>query len=461
MIDEDNIDHVHPFARHAPQRLIGVHPRPVAREAEHLAPLRADGGAKCQRHPLPDRTPGQHHPVMRARTPGHHKARKAVGDAVIGHESALRHMPRNRGADRGGVESARRGVWNIERRHGRSFLRAECIGQRLKDRRTVAFRTAQHHRPAAFRHQQARLAGIGEEGHRHLRASHQHQVGAVQIGHRAFSKILHPVRREDTRAAHLARKERIRQHPDTCRAEAGCMAEPRPGKHRSIDENNRALCLPNGSRRRFDPLTDGRTQEGLAAPLAGFAAFIPGGVRRQQQRHRTRRRAEACRPGLRRQLAGIFRPICRFDPDRVGPGKAHDIGGERRIIAQMRHGVVADDIDHRRERPLGIVDVRPGIHETGAEVQQRHRRAPGDAGIAIGRPGRHALEQRQHRADARLPVERGNQVHLGSAGIGETGGHAMIGKRRDERLGAGQAGSGGIGHERTSREISCLLSGVP
>ena len=36
--------------------------------------------------------------------------------------------------------------------------------------------------------------------------------------------------------------------------------------------------------------------------------------------------------------------------------------------------------------------------------------------------------------DARLMVERGDEVHLGRAGIGEAGADTVIGQRGDQRL---------------------------
>ena len=68
-------------------------------------------------------------------------------------------------------------------------------------------------------------------------------------------------------------------------------------------------------------------------------------------------------------------------------------------------------------------------------MQQRHRRAGGHARVAVRRARRYALEQTQDRSDPGFPVERGDEVHLAGAGIGETGPDAALRERPDERIG--------------------------
>ena len=63
------------------------------------------------------------------------------------------------------------------------------------------------------------------------------------------------------------------------------------------------------------------------------------------------------------------------------------------------------------------------------------RRPAGHARVAVGRAGGDALEQREHRAHLGHVVERGDEVHLGRAGVGE----AHVDARRRRACGSGPA----------------------
>ena len=69
------------------------------------------------------------------------------------------------------------------------------------------------------------------------------------------------------------------------------------------------------------------------------------------------------------------------------------------------------------------------VPEAGAEVEEGGGRPAGDPGVAVGRAGGDALEEGEHAAHGRHPVEGGDEVHLGGAGVGE----ADVDARADER----------------------------
>jgi hypothetical protein len=81
--------------------------------------------------------------------------------------------------------------------------------------------------------------------------------------------------------------------------------------------------------------------------------------------------------------------------------------------------VVADDIDHRRRRLVGVVDIGEPIGHAGTQMQQCRRRRPGHAGIAVGGAGDDALEKAEHAAHAVHPVERRDKMHLRGPRIGK------------------------------------------
>jgi hypothetical protein len=113
--------------------------------------------------------------------------------------------------------------------------------------------------------------------------------------------------------------------------------------------------------------------------------------------------------------------------------------------------VVADDVDHRGVGTTGIVQVGEAVAEAGAQVQQGAGRLAGDAGIAVGRAGGDALEEPEHRPHAGHVIQRGHEVHLGSARVGEAHLDAGIDQRADQRLGAV---GGGVAHRQDLSVLS-------
>ena len=108
----------------------------------------------------------------------------------------------------------------------------------------------------------------------------------------------------------------------------------------------------------------------------------------------------------------------RSQPE-TGTGDALDIGVERRVVLLVVGRVIADDVDEGCVRAAGVVQVREPVAQPGAEVQQRRRGLVGHARVAIGRAGDDALEETEHASHLGHGVERGDEVHLGGAGIGE------------------------------------------
>ena len=100
--------------------------------------------------------------------------------------------------------------------------------------------------------------------------------------------------------------------------------------------------------------------------------------------------------------------------------------------------VVADDVDHRRLRAPRVVQIGEAVGEARPAVQQRGRRLLRHARVAVGRAGRDALEQAEDAAHAGHAVERGDEMHLAGAGIGEAGVDAGREQRADKAFGAVQ-----------------------
>ena len=101
--------------------------------------------------------------------------------------------------------------------------------------------------------------------------------------------------------------------------------------------------------------------------------------------------------------------------------------------------------------PAGVVQVGDAVAQPGPEVQQGGRRPLGHTGVAVGGPGHRALEQSEDGPHLGHVVERGDEVHLRRARVGEAHVDPTVDEGADECLGA--VG----GHD----ECSSVLKTVP
>jgi len=101
---------------------------------------------------------------------------------------------------------------------------------------------------------------------------------------------------------------------------------------------------------------------------------------------------------------------------------------------EMICGVIADHVDHRRSGAARVVKIGQAIGQPWPQMQQSYRRFVGHARITIGGAGHDPFKQAKHRADSRLAVDRGDQLHFRRAGVGKTGIDAAGGQRRDKGL---------------------------
>ena len=125
--------------------------------------------------------------------------------------------------------------------------------------------------------------------------------------------------------------------------------------------------------------------------------------------------------GLGRVRAHMGRGQGRMHPMRHRPRNPFDVRRQRRVQFNMADRVFADDVDHTGARLFRVVQVRQPVRQTGPKVQQRAGRLARQPEITIGGTGRHAFLQDKYRPHAGHMVKGGNKVHLGGAGVGETG----------------------------------------
>ena len=113
-------------------------------------------------------------------------------------------------------------------------------------------------------------------------------------------------------------------------------------------------------------------------------------------------------------------------------GEAGDIRGQQRIVLQVPGGVIADHVDDGRRGTAGVMQVGKAVGETRPQVKQRRGRLAGDTAKAVGGAGRDPLEQTKHRPQPLHAVERRDQMHLGSAGVGKADIDAAIDQRLNQ-----------------------------
>ena len=205
-------------------------------------------------------------------------------------------------------------------------------------------------------------------------------------------------------------------------------------ERRPAQQHRRPLAVGEQARDALDRLGRNDRRRDVGQPFGRALGRAPGAIGGHDQRRHAAGRGAGGLHGARRVAgdgSGVARPP---HPGRDRAREADDVGGQRRVVAHVVDRVVADDVDDRRRRAARVVQIGEPVGEAGAEMQERRGRLSGDAAVAVGGAGGDALEQAQHAAQARVGIERADQMHFGSAGIGETNLHAAVDQRLRERL---------------------------
>jgi len=185
-----------------------------------------------------------------------------------------------------------------------------------------------------------------------------------------------------------------------------------------------AAVLAQDARRAVDRQRIDRRRCARRQRLADHAAFAPGHVGRQDQGGDLAREGLCRLHGLRGVAAERRGVGAGAQP--LGDGLRH-AGGvcrQRRIEGAVAGGLVAHDVDDAAARPPRVVQVAHAVGQPGAAVQQGAGRLARDAEVAVGHSRHDVLLQPQHAFQARDLVERGHEVHLARARVGEAGLHA-------------------------------------
>jgi hypothetical protein len=345
---------------------------------------------------------------------------------IVDHDGVFRQRRTQEGAELLGRDRAgwpRRPLQAGHRRGG--VARAQGFDERVQGVDGIVLGAGELVDARARSVERARLVRIGEEGYRRLRA-HQDQVPHVlQHGDRLVDGVGDSLHRDPTRAASDARGE-------------GGRKEPRPGRRRNLAgevqgrlASRAAPQYQGGAFAGPQNLRSGRNRCIVRAGGVDAGArrdrrvrpflrnLVPGGIRGQDEAGHPAGRAQGRRHrrgAVGRERVGAGRGAY---PMAEGPRRPLDVGGQGRIEMPVMGGVIADDVDDRRLRPHGVVQVRQAVGEAWPEVEQRRGRPIQHARIAVGGAGGHAFEQREDAAHALHPVERRHEVHLRGAGIGE------------------------------------------
>ncbi len=102
----------------------------------------------------------------------------------------------------------------------------------------------------------------------------------------------------------------------------------------------------------------------------------------------------------------------------------HLTGRQLAGCSLMLAGMLAHDIDDRGTGAAGVVQVRAGVRQAGAEVQQGGRGAAGHPRIAVSGARYHSLEQGEHGAHRAGIVHCAYEGHLRGPRVGKERVHA-------------------------------------
>ena len=243
-----------------------------------------------------------------------------------------------------------------------------------------------------------------------------------------------------------AGRRRARGAPGTCRTADARRARPRCGRPPRRPALAQRARRASGSRHARPRAAAPRPRR----PRLRRPARRAAGARRQ-------RRAGASAPRRRRPAGSASRsdPAARA---RRRPRRRRPRRRRRRCVDVRTHAepTPRERLDVRRRAARRTACDRSAWSPTTLTIGVRARRAlcrlasplaspgprcssvaaglSGHAPVAVGRAGHDALEQAQHRAHLRHAVERGDEVHLGRAGVREADVDAAGDQRADQGL---------------------------
>ena len=214
------------------------------------------------------------------------------------------------------------------------------------------------------------------------------------------------------------------------------LAASRPG---------RRSAAPPSRRTHGSPLRRAAAAAAITSPATGdggLTSAAAAGSAPSDQDTSAGRMSVATRPGGVRAAATASAASAptsagragRLHPAGHGARQGVDVGLERRVEPLVVAGMVADDGQQRGVRPPRVVQVGQPVGQAGSQVQQGGGRTARHPAVAVGRAGRHPLEQAEHAAQLRDGIQGRHEVHLRGARVGEAQLHAAAGQRAKERL---------------------------
>ena len=198
-------------------------------------------------------------------------------------------------------------------------------------------------------------------------------------------------------------------------------------------EHRRFAGAQRGGDRGDRAVVGGRAPRRALRPY-GLAAFAPRDVGGEHEGRDLAGRAERGRDGVGRvaaDLAGLGRAA---DEARHVAGDRLDVRLELRVVLIVIRRVVTHDVDDGCLALARVVQVGEPVAEPRSEVEQGGGRTIGHAPVSVGGSGGDPLEECEHAVHLGHGVERGNEVHLGCAGVHEARVDATRDQRADERL---------------------------
>ena len=145
---------------------------------------------------------------------------------------------------------------------------------------------------------------------------------------------------------------------------------------------------------------------------ANGSTFGPGDIGRDDQRGNLSRRGARSNDGFGGVAPYLGRSRRCAQPLGIGPRNRFDVGGQRRIVAQVISRVLADNVYDRHLRSARVVEIRNTVRQTGAQMQQRARRLFSHPRVAVRGSRHHTFKKAEHATHFRYTVKRADDVHL-------------------------------------------------
>ena len=307
---------------------------------------------------------------VRTRARERHQQRQARGDGLVGIDGVIRRQLRDDLGDAERIQQSRSaGRGRAAAARGRrSPRRAERVGE-------IAATRGRHPRAAArgksVRRPRARTSSACPDRRRTTPAAWRRPGSSCSVAGKKCRDLLAEIGNAlDRHAAGAHLGVRRKGVADSRAPVLACIrpAASSPSPTSAAPRSSIAVFLPFAIRRPRSSIGVRRDGRGPDIRRAAARRARPDSRRRRRAGSASRCRRAPTRAACTARAASPATSLALFDlvdPGRNRTGEAGDIGGQQRVILQMVGRVIADDVDDRRRRAAGVVQIGEAVGQPG------------------------------------------------------------------------------------------------